>query len=96
MTVNNNRQPAAVSGTTAVTPPTPTTVKPATTQYQSHTTNLPPATGTVNDNGHAGQPAANGNPPKPQPQQGPKKPVNKKKPKPNNPDNKPNNPDNRP
>jgi hypothetical protein len=86
-TVNNNRQPAAGTGTTAVTPPAPTPIKPATNQYQSQTTNHPPATGTVNVNGHAGQPVANGNPPKPQ--QGRKKPANKKKPKPDNPDNRP-------
>jgi hypothetical protein len=87
-TVYNNRQPAA-AGTTAVTPPTPSTIKPAANPYQSQTTNHPPATGTIDVNGHAGQPVASGNPPKPQPQQGPKKPANKKKPKPINPDDRP-------
>jgi hypothetical protein len=74
----------AGNGNTAVTPTTP---KPATNQNQSLTTNHPPVPANGNVNGHSGQPGANGNPPKPNTQQGKKTPANKKKPKPVNPDN---------
>jgi hypothetical protein len=73
----------------AVTPSAPAPPKPATNQVQSQSVNHPPASGNGNVVVHAGQPGANGNPPKPQSQQGQKKLANKKKPKPINPDKQP-------
>jgi hypothetical protein len=104
-TVYNNRQPVnqpvsqptnqpayhpGNTGTVTGHAVTPAPVKPATNQYQGQAINRPATTGTGNGNAHAGQPATNGNPSKPQAPQG-QKPKNKqKKPNTNNPNNNPN------
>ncbi len=91
-TTNKTNNNTTVNNTERPTPPAPTppeALKPATNQVQSPTVNHPPASANGSVGGQTGQPGVNGNLPKPQPQQGQKKPANKKKPKPTNPDKQP-------